>query len=108
VGRKVELVFDPFDLTHIEVRHNGKPMGLATPQVIGRHVHPKARPDLPATPPPPTGIDYLHLVAAAHDAADARRINFDAITSPPPDQASIPEPNPAPGDQPGTTEEDQR
>jgi putative transposase len=88
VGRKVELVFDPFNLAHIEVRHNGKPMGLATPQVIGRHVHPKARPDLPAKPPPPTGIDYLHLVQAAHDAADARRINFSAITSPPPDEAS--------------------
>ena len=29
VGRKVELVFDPFDLTHIEVRLAGAPMGLA-------------------------------------------------------------------------------
>ena len=26
-GRKVELVFDPFDLTHVEVRHQGRPMG---------------------------------------------------------------------------------
>ena len=81
-GRTVELVFDPFDLTRIEVRHNGKPMGLATPQVIGRHAHPKARPEQP-TPPAaaPTGIDYLRLVEADHHAADARRINFDALTS---------------------------
>ena len=28
-GRKVELVFDPFDLTRIEVRLAGVPMGLA-------------------------------------------------------------------------------
>jgi putative transposase len=87
VGRRVELVFDPFDLTHIEVRHNGKPMGLATPQVIGRHAHPKARPDH-ADPEPatPTGIDYLRLVAAAHDTADARRIDYRAVTGTAPDE----------------------
>jgi sulfatase modifying factor 1 len=62
VGRRVELVFDPFDLTHIEVRHNGKPVGLATPQDIGRHVHRRARPDRPDKPAAATGIDYLHLV----------------------------------------------
>jgi putative transposase len=80
-GRVVELVFDPFDLTRIEVRHNGKPMGLAKPRVIGRHVHHKARAEQPTPPPPPTGIDYLHLVETEHARADARRINFDAITS---------------------------
>jgi hypothetical protein len=36
VGRKVEL-FDPFDLTRIEVRLAGAPMGLAIPHHIGRH-----------------------------------------------------------------------
>jgi putative transposase len=85
VGRRVELVFDAFDLTHIEVRHNGAPMGLATPQTISRHVHRKARPEQP-TPAPatPTGIDYLRVVAAQHTAADARRIDFRTVTSPPP------------------------
>ena len=29
VGRKVELVFDPFDLTRIEVRYQHRPFGLA-------------------------------------------------------------------------------
>ncbi len=87
IGRTVELVFDPLDLTRIEVRHNDKPMGLATPQVIGRHAHPKARPEQPPPPPaPPTGIDYLRLVEADHRAADARRINFDALTSQTTDQ----------------------
>ena len=29
VGRKVELVFDPFDLTRIEVRYQHRPFGTA-------------------------------------------------------------------------------
>jgi putative transposase len=98
-GRVVELVFDPFDLTHIEVRHRDKPWGLARPRVIGRHVHRKARPEQPAAAPaPPTGIDYLHLVEAEHARGDARRINFDALTSQPD------RPDPAPDDEPGQQE----
>ena len=80
VGRRVELVFDPFDLTHIEVRLNGAPMGIAVPHRIGRHAHPKARPELPPAPPPtPTGIDYLRLVDAAHHDELAARINYFAL-----------------------------
>jgi putative transposase len=62
VGRRVELVFDPFDLTDIEVRFETRSMGKAVPMRIGRHVHPHARPEA-APPPVPTGIDYLSLVA---------------------------------------------
>jgi putative transposase len=83
VGRTVELVFDPFDLTAIEVRWGDKPMGLAVPQVIGRHAHPKAKPEQPdADPPPPTGIDYLQLLADQHNDNLARRINYGALTNP--------------------------
>ena len=66
-GRRVELVFDPFDLASIEVRWQGRPAGQAIPHVIGRHAHPKARPEQPAPPVPATGIDYLALIDAAHD-----------------------------------------
>ena len=86
IGRKVELVFDPFDLTDIEVRYHDRSYGLAVPFRIGRHAHPKARPE-PASPtsaPAPTGIDYLRLVDAVHDAALAQRINFTALTNPQP------------------------
>jgi putative transposase len=76
VGRHVEVVFDPFDLTTLEVRYQGRPMGTAVPHRIGRHVHPDARPDLPPPPAPPTGIDYLALVAAQHRAQLAARINY--------------------------------
>ena len=77
VGRKVELVFDPFDLTRIEVRWRGRSMGQAVPHVIGRHVHAKARPDDTTPPEPaPTGIDYLRLVEQQHTAELAERVQY--------------------------------
>jgi putative transposase len=84
VGRRVELVFDPFDLATIEVRLGGAPKGLAIPHRIGRHAHPKARPETPAPPPPPpTGIDYLRLVDAAHQQHLATQINYAALADDP-------------------------
>jgi putative transposase len=72
-GRKVELVFDPYDLTKLEVWWAGRKVGTAIPQVIGRHAHPKAPPDEDPEPVEYTGIDYLALIAAAghtHTAGD--------------------------------------
>ena len=82
--RKVELVFDPFDLTSIEVRWQGRPAGQAIPHVIGRHSHPKARPEQPAPPAPATGIDYIGLLDTAHDTRLAgAAISFAGLTGPP-------------------------
>jgi len=67
VHRKVELVFDPFDLTRIEVRYQHRPFGTATPLTIGRHVHPQAQREVPP-PAAGTGIDYLKLLADRRDA----------------------------------------
>ncbi|MGH2927656.1 MAG: Mu transposase C-terminal domain-containing protein, partial [Solirubrobacteraceae bacterium] len=67
VGRKVELIFDPFDLTRIEVRYQHRPMGVAVPLQIGRRTHPQAVRELPP-PPTGTGIDYLKLLAERRDA----------------------------------------
>jgi len=77
IGRKVELVFDPFDLTDIEVRWQGRAMGHAVPHRIGRHVHHKARPDeaTPATAAP-TGINYLALVEAQHTKEISERLRY--------------------------------
>ena len=68
VGRKVELVFDPFDLTRIEVRYQHRPFGLAVPLVIGRHTHPQSPESrAPAAACAPcAGIDYLKLLAERH------------------------------------------
>ena len=35
-GRKIECVFDPFDLTVLEIRWNGTPHGIAVPRKVGR------------------------------------------------------------------------
>jgi putative transposase len=76
VGRKVELVFDPFDLTSIEVRWQHRAMGTAVPHKIGRHVHHKASPDEETPPPTATGIDYLRLVKAQHTAELVDRLRY--------------------------------
>ena len=82
VGRKVELVFDPFDLTRIEVRYQHRPFGIAVPLVIGRHTHPQAERELPP-PLAPTGIDYLKLLAEKRDAEIAGHpIDFASLTQP--------------------------
>jgi putative transposase len=78
VGRKVELVFDPFDLTDIEVRYGGRSFGKAVAFSIGRHAHPKARPEQPLSAPA-TGIDYLQLIQAAHSEQLQQRINYSAL-----------------------------
>lgn len=69
VGRHVELVFDPFDLTRIDVFYEDRPVGAAIAHVIARHTHPAARPE----PEPdrhhhePSGIDYLGMLADQTD-----------------------------------------
>lgn len=79
-GRKVELVFDPFDLENIEVRHGSRSFGAATPFEIRRHCHPKARPELPPEQPAAaTGVNYLALLDAAHQEQLAARINYQAL-----------------------------
>ena len=80
-GMVVELVFDPFDLTAIEVRHKGRPAGTAVPFVIGRHRHAKTRtPDSgQRQEPEPTGIDYLRILDQAHGRELAAQINYAAL-----------------------------
>ncbi|MCA1675970.1 MAG: Mu transposase C-terminal domain-containing protein, partial [Actinobacteria bacterium] len=91
VGRRVELVFDPFDLTTVQARLGGVPAGLAIPHRIGRHAHPKARPETPPDPPPaPTGIDYAGLIDTAHQAELAQGVNYAALTRATPVSASNP------------------
>ena len=77
-GARVQLLFDPFELSEIEVRFQGRPMGKALPRVIRRHTHPAARAETPQAPKP-SGIDYLGLVAARVAAEQARRIAYAGI-----------------------------
>jgi putative transposase len=84
-GRRVELVFDPFDLTVLSVRSGGKDAGTATPHHITRHAHPKARPEDPGagdSSPRATGIDYLALLGEQHDRQRELPVNYAALISP--------------------------
>jgi putative transposase len=76
-GRRVELRYDPEDLTRIDVYLDGRPAGAAVPFVTRRHVH-RAVPQAARPAPAATGIDYLGLVAAAHDdeAGTGAKIDF--------------------------------
>ena len=76
-GRRVELRYDPEDLSAIEVFLDGRPAGAAVPFVTRRHVH-RAVPQAARPAAAPTGIDYLGLVAAAHDdeAGTGAKIDF--------------------------------
>jgi putative transposase len=80
-GRRVELVFDPFDLTVLQVRSGGKDAGTATPHHVTRHSHPKARPEpLPGDDAPrATGVDYLALLGEQHGRHLAARVNYAAL-----------------------------
>jgi putative transposase len=84
VGRKVELVFDPFDLTVIRVRADGADAGKALPYQISRHAHPKARPETPPeAPQATTGIDYLALLDTEHTKTLAGKVNYAALARQP-------------------------
>ncbi|MGH3433957.1 MAG: DDE-type integrase/transposase/recombinase [Thermocrispum sp.] len=94
VGRKVELTFDPFDLTEITVCWQGKPVGTAVPHVIGRHAHPKARPELPdAEQPALTGIDYLALVEATHTSEITQRLRLSDLDTEPAEADALGDPD---------------
>jgi putative transposase len=80
-GRYVELVFDPFDLSRVEVRAGGKPAGAAVPFTVGRHRHPKTRtPDGgQRSEPAPTGIDYLAALGDTHDAGLKDQVSYRSL-----------------------------
>ncbi len=79
-GRRVDLIFDPLELTEIEVRLDGHHAGLAVPVGIKRHVHPRAQP--PAEPSPPTGIDYLGLIRKRREQELQKRIDYRDLPGP--------------------------
>jgi transposase InsO family protein len=97
--RRVELVFDPFDLERVQVRFQGRPMGEARPLRISRHVHPRARRESTADEQlGPSGIDYLALIEARRREELEQRIDYRALA--PADGAD--------GDQHDQTKEDQQ
>jgi putative transposase len=88
-GKYVELVFDPFDLGHVEVRAGGKPAGTAVPFTVSRHRHPKTRTGGPQrAEPAPTGIDYLAVLGDAHDTRLRDQVSYRSLIGPGPQAGS--------------------
>jgi putative transposase len=69
VGYRVELRYDPTDLTRIAIYHHDAWRGDAAPERIGVHVDPKLRAANRLESGPATGINYLEAVAADHAAS---------------------------------------
>jgi putative transposase len=81
--KDIELHYDPFDLTDIEVYWLGNLVGRAVPEHIGRHSHPKAPPEVEPEPVTLTGVDYIALLAAADRAETAGRLHLSHLADPP-------------------------
>lgn len=89
IGRRVELRFDPEDLTRLAVYWEGHPAGQASPFILGRHVHRQVPQAQPPHPPAPTGVDYLGLVLAAHDAETLGQLAFRDLLVQHPDDGQL-------------------
>ncbi len=85
VNHRVELRFDPNDLSRMDVYWEGRPFGGAVPFVIGRHVQRQVPPPTPL-PGAPTGVDYLGLVLAAHEEQTLGKIAFRDLPAAPPEE----------------------
>jgi putative transposase len=80
--KDIELHYDPFDLTDIEVYWLGQLVGKAVPEHIGRHSHPKAPPEVEPEPVTLTGVDYIALLAQADRAETAGRLHLSHLADP--------------------------
>jgi putative transposase len=66
-GQTVNLHYDPFDLTQIEVWFNDAFLQLAQPDRIVTTTHPDVTPDPVPAPAPDSGLDYLALLRAERE-----------------------------------------
>jgi len=66
-GQTIQLRYDPFDLSHLEIWFQDQFIQPAQPERIVTNTHPEVTPDpTPPTPPPDTGLDYLALLRNEH------------------------------------------
>ena len=95
-GRTLELRFDPFDLSHVELYLEGQPQGVATVLEQGRQRHLAVQrlvTDPPDPPRPKSSLDYLAALRAEHQAQQQKalgRLAFARLTLP--DETPTPKP----------------
>jgi hypothetical protein len=61
-GKRIDLHYDPFDLTRLEVWYNDTFLDLAEPEEIVTTHHPDVELDPLPKPAPESGLDYLALL----------------------------------------------
>jgi transposase InsO family protein len=91
-GRTLELRFDPFDLTQIELYLDGARLGLATVIVQNRQRHlavQRLATEPPDPPKPKSALDYLAALRAEYQARQQRELGPLQFT-----QLSLPEVDP--------------
>jgi putative transposase len=88
-GRTLELRFDPFDLSQLELYLDGAPLGLATVIVQNRQRHlavERLATEPPDPPKPKSSLDYLAALRAEYHAQQQRELGPLQFT-----QLSLPE-----------------
>jgi transposase InsO family protein len=97
-GRTLELRFDPFDLSQIELYLDAVPLGLATVVIQQRQRHlavARLATEPPDPPKPQSSLDFLSILRAEYRAQQQQqlgRLEFARLNPPAP--ASAPEPSP--------------
>jgi hypothetical protein len=67
-GRTIELRYDPFDLSQLELWFQDTFLQRVQPDHLVNPIHPDVQPDPSPVPPPAnTGLDYLALLRCEHD-----------------------------------------
>ncbi len=84
-GQTLEIRYDPFDLSRLELWFQGTFLQLAQPERLLTTTHPQVTPDPVPAPPPKTGLDYLALLRTEHQRliqAQLDGLHFSQLTTP--------------------------
>jgi len=98
-GRILELRFDPFDLSKVELYLDGTPLGLATVLVQNRQRHlavERLATEPPDPPQPKSSLDYLAALRAEYQAQQQRQLGplqFTQLSFPELDTPTVPTPS---------------
>jgi transposase InsO family protein len=88
-GQKIQVRYDPFDLTRLEVWFQDTFIQLAEPERIVTTTDPDVEPDPVPKPPPDTGLDYLALLRTERERLLQQQldgIHFTQLSQPQPDE----------------------
>ena len=98
-GQTIELRYDPFDLSQLELWFQDTFLQMAQPDQLVKPIHPNVTLDPhPASPPQETGLDYLALLRTEHHRliqAQLEGIHFSHLTDRPQPQPPTPAADPA-------------